>query len=84
MTWWLDLQQPVQSVLITTKPVSLNPAHGEVYSIQDYVIKFVSNLRNSVVFCGSPTNKTDRHNIAEILMKMALSITPLTLHSTCN
>jgi hypothetical protein len=25
--------------------VSLNPVHGEVYSIQHYVIKFVSNLQ---------------------------------------
>ena len=30
---------------ITTKVVSWNPAHGEVYSIQHYVIKFVSALR---------------------------------------
>jgi hypothetical protein len=30
----------VQSVPITTNVVSLNPAHGEVYSIQLYVIKF--------------------------------------------
>jgi len=28
-----------------TKVVSLNPAHGEVYSIHHYVIKFVSDLR---------------------------------------
>ena len=35
----------VQSMPITTKIVSLNPAHGEVYSIQHYVIKFVSDLR---------------------------------------
>ena len=33
------------SYSITTKVVSLNPAHGEVYSIQHYVIKFVSDLR---------------------------------------
>jgi len=38
----MDLQLSVQSVPITTKAVSLNPAHGEVYSIQHYVIKFVS------------------------------------------
>jgi hypothetical protein len=43
--WQLDLQLPMQSVSITTKIVSLNPAHGEVYSIQHYVIKFVSDLR---------------------------------------
>jgi len=34
----------VQSVLITTKFVSLKPAHGEVYLIQHYVINFVSGL----------------------------------------
>ena len=42
--WLLNLQLPVQSVSITTKVVSLNPAQGEVYSIQPYVIKFVSDL----------------------------------------
>jgi len=31
--------------LIFPKVASLNPAHGEVYSIQHYVIKFVSDLR---------------------------------------
>jgi len=41
----LDLQLPVQSVPITTKVVSSNPAHGEVYSIQPYVIKFISDFR---------------------------------------
>jgi hypothetical protein len=41
----LDLQLPVQSVPITPKVVSSNPIHGEVYSIQHYVIKFVSDLR---------------------------------------
>jgi hypothetical protein len=40
--WKLDLQLPVQSVPITTNVVSSNPVHGEVYSIQHYVIKFVS------------------------------------------
>jgi hypothetical protein len=38
---YLDLQLPVQSVLITTNIVSSN----SVYSIQHYVIKFVSDLR---------------------------------------
>ena len=35
----------IQSVPITTNTVSLIPYHGEVYSIQHYVIKFVSDLR---------------------------------------
>jgi hypothetical protein len=41
----MDLQLPVQSVTITTKVMSLNHIHGEVNSIQNYVIKFVSDLR---------------------------------------
>ena len=35
-----------QSVPITTKIVSSNPVHGEVYSIQHYVAKFVSDLQH--------------------------------------
>ena len=31
IVWWLDLQLPMQSVSITTKVVSSNPAYGEVY-----------------------------------------------------
>ena len=34
----------MQSVPITTNVVSSNPVHGEVYSIQHYVINFVSDL----------------------------------------
>ena len=34
---------------ITTKVVSSNPAHGDVYSIQLFVIKFFSDLRQ---VCG--------------------------------
>ena len=44
MVWWLNLQLPVQSVPITTKGVSLDPLNNEVYSIQLYVIKFISDL----------------------------------------
>ena len=40
----LHLQLPMQLVPITTEAVSWNPPHGQVYSIQHYVIKFVSNL----------------------------------------
>jgi len=34
----------IQSVHITTEVVSSNPAHGEMYSIQHYVVQFVSDL----------------------------------------
>jgi hypothetical protein len=44
IVWKLDLQLPVQSAPITTTVVSSNPVHGEVYSIQHYVIKFSSDL----------------------------------------
>jgi hypothetical protein len=45
IVWQLDLQLTVQWVPITNEVMSLNPVHGEVYSIQHYVIKFVSDLR---------------------------------------
>jgi hypothetical protein len=39
------VQLPLKSVPITTQIVRSNPVHGEVYSIQYYVIKFVSDSR---------------------------------------
>jgi hypothetical protein len=60
----------VQTVYITTKVGSSNPVHDEVYSIQHYVIKFVSDLRQvggfSLSTLVSTTNKNDRHDITEI------------------
>ena len=62
----------MQSVPITTDVVSSNPGH-----VQFYVIKFVSHsvtCGRSVVFSGtqvSSTNKTDRNDIIEILLKVA-------------
>jgi hypothetical protein len=41
----LDLQLHMQTVPITTNVVSSNPAHGEVYSILHFVMKFVIDLR---------------------------------------
>ena len=70
-------------MLITTKDVSPNPAHGEVYSIQHYVIKFVSDLRQiGGFFLDTPVSsaiKTDLHDITEILLKVALITITLTL-----
>ena len=40
-----DCMVAMQSVCIATNVVSSNSAHGEVYSIQHYVIKFASDLR---------------------------------------
>ena len=50
IVWQLDLQLPIQLVPITTQAASSNPAHGEVYLIQLYVIKFVSDLRQVDIF----------------------------------
>jgi hypothetical protein len=52
----------MQSVHITANVVNSNPADGEVYSMQQYAIKFVSDLRQVYGFSpGTPfsyTNKT--------------------------
>ena len=56
----------MQSVPITTNAMSSNTAHGEVYSIQHYVITFDNDLR-----LVSFTNKTYRY-ITEILLKVAV------------
>jgi hypothetical protein len=67
-----DLQLPVQSVPITAKVVSSNPADDEVYFIQHYGIKFATGRWFSLGTPVSSTNKTDRHDITEILLKKAL------------
>jgi hypothetical protein len=52
--------------------------------IQHYVIKFVSDLRqfsgSLQVLLFSATNKTDRHDITELLWKEALNTITLTLY----
>ena len=69
----------MQSVPIITNIVSSNLARGKMYSIQHYVIKFVSELLQFDGFYpGTPvssTNKTDHHNIhvvTEILLKVGV------------
>jgi hypothetical protein len=50
---------------------------GEAYSIQHYVIKFVSDLRQVDGFLQEPRfppiNKTDRNDIDGILLKVSLN-----------
>jgi hypothetical protein len=63
-------------VYITAKVVSSNPVHVEVYSIQHYMIAFVGDLRQISGLSGTPvssTNKTDNHDITDILLKVALN-----------
>ena len=54
IVWYLDFQLPVQILPITTNVVRSNPVHGEMYSIQYYVIKFVSGLRQVGGFLRFP------------------------------
>ena len=62
---------------ITTKVVCSNPVHGEEYSIQHYVMKFVDWLATgqwfSLGIAVYSTNKTDLQDITEILLKVALN-----------
>jgi hypothetical protein len=59
----------MQSVHSITKFVSLNPAHGEVYSIQDYMIKFVSDLRQIVD--AEIVHMFEIHVLLKISLKMS-------------
>jgi hypothetical protein len=43
---------PVQPAVVTTNVLSFNTAYGEAYSIQRYVIKFVSDMRQVGGFIG--------------------------------
>jgi len=78
----------MQSVIILTNVVSSNPGSAEVYSIQHYVIKFVSDLRQISGFfldtSVSSTNKTECHDITEIFLKVALNTIPITLSVWCH
>jgi hypothetical protein len=68
----------VQSVPIPAKVVSSNNVHGKVYSIQYYVIKFVSDLRQVCdFFPGTPVTSTNK---TEILLKVALKTINLKLN----
>jgi hypothetical protein len=73
--WYLQL--PMQSVSIATNIVISNPAHDEVYSIQQYVSLSVVGgfCLGTLVYS---TNKTDTHDITEILLKVALNTITLT------
>ena len=66
----LDLPLPVQSVHITTNVVSSQNEHGEVY--------VAAGRCFSLDTLVSSTNKADRHDINEILLKVALNTKTLT------
>jgi hypothetical protein len=58
IAWWLGLELHLPPVPITTKVAGSNPAHGKVYSIQHYLIKFASDARQvGYFFRFSPSIK---------------------------
>jgi hypothetical protein len=66
--------------------VSSNPVYGEVYSIQHYVIKFVSDLKQVSSFLPVlrfSTNKIKYHDIIEILLEVVLNTINLTSTHYC-
>ena len=65
----------MQSVLITTNVVSSIPAHDDVHSIQDDMIKFI----NCTSVVSSAKKKITPHDIIKLLLKVALNIITLTL-----
>jgi uncharacterized membrane protein YjdF len=83
IVWLLDLQLPLQSVPVTINVVSSNPVHCEVYSItlceKVYQWLTVGRLYSLGILVYS-TIKTDCHDTAEILLKVALIIITLTLN----
>jgi len=64
----------VQSVLIITKVVSSNLAHGEVYSIQHYVIKFAKDLQKIggflwvLISCGMVIVSSDGSPLSRVCL----------------
>ena len=83
----MDLQLPVQSVPITTKVVSVQiplMARCTWYNIMWWSLSVTFGW--SVIFYiytpFSSTNKTDRHDITEILLKVPLNSGTITLTSS--
>ena len=71
----MDRHLHMQSVLITTNVVSSIPAHDDVHSIEDDMIKFI----NCTSVVSSAKQKLTPHDIIKLLLKVALNIITITL-----
>ena len=70
----------IQCSVYHQKRCEFESRSGEVYSIQQYVIKVCQRLLAGRWFSQvSSTNKTDHHNITEILLRVAWNTITLTL-----
>ena len=63
--------------------VSSNPAQARCTRYNVYVINLSVTCGRSVVFSGYSTNKTDRHDINEILVKVALNTINQAIKTSC-
>jgi len=61
----------MQSVTITTDVVSSNLDQGEGYNVMWYSLSVTYD--KSVAYSVSSNNKTDRHDITDIMLKVALN-----------
>ena len=79
LQWYQKLHVP-----ITTNVGSSKCAHVVAYSIQRYVIKFVSDLRNvgGLFSLVSFKNKTGHHDISEIYVLLKAVLNTITLTAT--
>ena len=71
--WKVDLQLPVPT---TTEVVNKYSVHGNVYSMPHYVLMLSVTCDSLKAFSFTPvysTNKTYRHFITQILLKMVLN-----------
>ena len=77
IVWLLDLQPHKQSIPITTYVVISNPARVRCtrYNIMWWSLSVTCMRQGTPVFT---TKKADRHDIAEILLKVALSTINIT------
>ena len=83
LSWWTRRDRDRMVIGFTTTCATSAYHHnrcefeshsGEVYSIQHNVIEFVSDLRLVGGFLRFiSTNKTDRHDMAKILLNVALN-----------
>ena len=80
IVWLLDLQLPMQSVLITTNVVNSHLAHVFDTTLCDKVCQWLAAGRwFSLGTPISSINKTDRNDITDILLKVILNTITLTL-----
>ena len=84
IVWQLYLQLTVESVSITTKPVSSNHVHSELYSVQHCLIKFGNDLRQVGCFLRFPSPINTGVVVVVIVLQLDLQLTVRPVPITTN